>query len=176
MTLNFQEKYKDVLPAGFFEEMNKSKTAKKMAQIFMDHGFELNYSGSAPGSMSYKDGVRIVNLGTVTPVWEQVAIFCHEVVHCLQPRKKITIKQMTDMEFSVFIDQLMAVYLYSEAAAYKMSNRVLKELDKDTRYSLMYSLYECGTYGRYRQGLRALKNYRTANVLTFKTDAINYVA
>lgn len=134
MTLNFEEKYKNILPPGFFIEMNKSKTAKKMAQIFMDHGFELQrYSGSGGSAARLDDGTPVVYLGTFGGSINQVANFCHEVVHCLQPQRKVLISDLKQMSLcpqasAEFRERQTATLLYHEIAAYNMTRRILKEL------------------------------------------------
>lgn len=134
MTFNFEEKYKNVLPAGFFIEMNKSKTAKKMAQIFMDHGCILQLVGGNGGAVAQEqDGTPVVYLGKEASSCSMVVSFCHEVVHCLQSHPKVLISDLKQMSLcpqasAEFRERQTALLLYYEIAAYNMTRRILKEL------------------------------------------------
>lgn len=180
MTFNFQEKYKDMLPAGFFEEMNKSKTAKKMAQLFMDHGFYLKVSSNLKGGYAHIEGNnRVVTLGLGEGFPIAVSNFCHEVVHCLQPYEKVNIEQLKQMVLcpiasSEFQNYRTALALWREIAAYNMSNRIFRELGKP-EYTHIQRMY-VGRSGGHSQLSHYRHMYSRENITSYikiaKTDAI----
>ena len=118
----------------FFEVMEKSKTAKKMWQLFLSRGVDLQV---IPGMGAYQDilpdGRRRIRLGKGSPVDLQVVYFCHEMVHALQPVVEVrmdTLKQIAlcPTATSEFRGRQVATHMWREIAPYKMSNRILREL------------------------------------------------
>lgn len=127
------------LPNEFFQTMERSKTAKKMWQLFLDRGVRLSLIEGIGAYSGYEPQFRCMWLGVDTVNYEvMVANFCHEMVHCLQPFKPHTKGELEQIALcpaatSEFRDRQVAIHLWREVPAYKMTNRVLAELGQKTR-------------------------------------------
>lgn len=158
------------LPDEFFQTMERSKTAKKMWQLFLDRGVRLFLIEGRGAYSGYEPQFRYIGLGTGATSYElMVANFCHEMVHCLQPFKPSTKEELRQIVLcpaatSEFRDRQVAIHLWREVPAYKMTNRVLAELGYETK-TLEEWIYKFPV-GSYRSSL----HYYRAN---HQEDRIN---
>mgnify|MGYP000867350424 FL=1 len=122
------------LPDEFFQTMERSKTAKKMWQLFLDRGVQLSVTEGKSAFSGCAPEFRYTILGLDVESYEiLVANFCHEMVHCLQPFKQVKREELRQIALcpgatSEFRDRQTALHLWREIPAYKMTNRVLVEL------------------------------------------------
>lgn len=160
------------LPDEFFQVMEKSKTAKKMWQLFLDRGVRLFLIEGKGAYNGYHPQFRYIQLGTGAVNYAvMVANFCHEMVHCLQPFKLHTKEELRQIALcpaatSEFRDRQVAIHLWREVPAYKMTNRILAELGHETR-TLEDWIYKAPV-GDYRSSLHYYRaNHQEDRINTF---------
>lgn len=150
------------LPEEFFQTLRKSKTAVKMWKLFKKLDVKLEiFDGYGGYFVPQSPDLMIIKLGNkFSSVEYCVAVFCHEMVHRLQPFDWISIgdlkQKLSPSNYSAFRDRQVALHFWREIAAYKMTNRVLRELGASHR-PLEEQLY-IDPVGDYRSSLNYYRN------------------